>query len=131
MSKDHSQVYQDHLVACASMTPDQLEADYERIMARKKETAHDLTFAETAVGKRMIEEDRANLEKARSSYINIKPSQDAEIAMRELVCNQTRENMLAARVYRFASAKKVQESLDEELAACHDARRSREEQPTR
>jgi len=51
--------------------------------------------------------------------------------MRVLACNQTRERIFAARVQRFANAKKFQETLDEELSACNDVRRSREQVATR
>lgn len=110
----------------AGATIEELKGYIERLMVRKQDNADMLVFMEGPFGRRWAESKRAQLAAVRDEYAKIDVNGAAEVCVRQLMANITREKFLQAEVKAIDGAEKSQKIVDAELQQCNNALRVKE-----
>ena len=116
---------------CAAMDIGELKRHIARLQEQKRDTAAQMAFVHTSHGERFFAGQAEAYEKVRNAYRNILKASDAdasaEVTLRKMLVNATKEEMLATELDRMKNAEKVNSAIDTELKTCHDVLTLKEE----
>jgi hypothetical protein len=100
---------------------EELKARVDRLREQKKANAELLVFLDSPVGKRWLAGKQVALAMVLADYAKIGVEDAAELVVRKLIANITRERFLRADLEPLEKATFSEKNLDSLLAACHRA----------